>query len=477
MIPLELGNMPDQINNFQSVTNSSQEVPVVPQTGAPDAISTTATKKRFPKIIIFIVPLLILLVVGLFLFIKSRSLKTVSSGEVVWWGLWEDESVVSPLIAEYETKNPKVKVKYIKQSKQDYRERLTNALAKGAGPDIFIFHNSWVPMFKTYLDPIPASVMTPSEFSQNYYPVITNDLTGGSGVLGIPLGYDALTLFINNDIFTQYGKNPPVTWDDLRGMAIELTKKDDSGTIIQSGVALGRTENVDNWQEILALMMLQNGANLANPTGQLAEDALTFFTLFATSDGVWDASLPTSTAMFAGGKLAMYIAPSWRVFEITQINPSLNFKTVPLPQLAKGGSSQKDVSYATYWVQGVSNKGQNKTAAWDFLKFISSSESLSKIYTNASKQRKFGEAFPRVDMANLLTDHPFLGSIISQAPNAQSWYLQSRTFDGPTGINSLINKYFEDAVNAVNARSTAEKVLPTTAQGVLQVLKQYGISK
>ncbi|MCX6705888.1 MAG: extracellular solute-binding protein [Candidatus Woesebacteria bacterium] len=432
---------------------------------------------RFPKVLILIVVVLALLGLVFFVFFKGKTSTKPSSGEIVWWSLWEDESTISPLIAEYEAKNPKVKVKYIKQSQQDYRERLTNALAKGTGPDIFTFHNSWVPMFKNYLDPIPVSIMTPSEFSQVFYPVIASDLTEGSGILGIPLGYDALTLFINSDIFASYGKTPPTTWDDLRSLAIELTTKDDKGNIIQSGVALGRTENVDNWQEILALMMLQNGADLSNPIGKLAEDALTFFTLFSSNDGVWDSSLPTSTAMFAGGKLAMYLAPSWRAFEILQLNPSLNFKTVPLPQLAKGSSNQKDVAYATYWVQGVSNKGKNKTAAWEFLKFISSRDSLSKLYANSSKQRKFGEVYPRVDMASLLTDHPILGSIVSQAPNARSWYLQSRTFDGPTGINSLINKYFEDAVNAVNARSTAVKVLPTVAQGVSQILKQYGIAR
>ena len=432
---------------------------------------------RFPKVLILIVVVLALLGLVFFVFFKGKTSIKPSSGEIVWWSLWEDESTISPLIAEYEAKNPKVKVKYIKQSQQDYRERLTNALAKGTGPDIFTFHNSWVPMFKNYLDPIPVSIMTPSEFSQVFYPVIASDLTEGSGILGIPLGDDALTLFINSDIFESSGKTPQTTWDDLRSLAIELTTKDDKGSIIQSGVALGRTENVDNWQEILALMMLQNGADLSNPIGKLAEDALTFFTLFSSNDGVWDSSLPTSTAMFAGGKLAMYIAPSWRAFEILQLNPTLNFRTVPLPQLAKGSSNQKDVAYATYWVQGVSNKGKNKTAAWEFLKFISSRDSLSKLYANSSKQRKFGEVYPRVDMASLLTDHPILGSIVSQAPNARSWYLQSRTFDGPTGINSLINKYFEDAVNAVNARSTAVKVLPTVAQGVSQILKQYGIAR
>ena len=114
----------------------------------------------------------------------------------------------------------------------------------------------------------------------------------------------------------------------------DLTIKDDQGVVTQSGVALGRTENVDHWPEILALMMLQNGVDLSSPIGKPAEDAL-FFTVFSTVDGVWDATLPPSTQAFAAGKLAMYIAPSWCAFEIQLQNPNLKFKTVPLPQLPK----------------------------------------------------------------------------------------------------------------------------------------------
>jgi hypothetical protein len=77
-------------------------------------------------------------------------------------------------------------------------------------------------------------------------------------------------------------------------------------------------------------------------------------------------------------------------------------------------------------------------------------------------------------MAGLLTSHPILGSIILQAPGAQSWYLDSRTFDGPTGINSQLANYFGDAVNAVaDQKQTAAQALATCAQGVAQVLSQY----
>lgn len=443
-----------------------------PQTSVPPA--PTLPKKGFPKIIFFAIGVIVLLLI-VFLVIKLLTgSKQISSNQITWWGLWEDAPVVQPLIASYEASHPGVKIIYIKQSQQDYRERLTSSLAKGTGPDIFAFHNSWVPMYKDNLASIPTSVMNPVDYSNTFYKIASSDLTSGNSTIGIPLEYDALTLFVNEDIFNAAGKTPPATWDELRTLAKELTIKNEQGEITQAGIALGRTENVDHWQEILALMMLQNNVDLSNPTGINAEGALTFFTNFSRVDGVWDATLPPSTQAFAGGKLAMYIAPSWRAFEIKQANPNLKFRTVPIPQLPKDSPNQPDITYATYWAHGVWAKSTNKTAAWDFLKFLSTQDSLQKMYQMEALTRDFGEPYPRPDMAQLLTTHPILGSIISQAPGAESWYLDSRTFDGPTGINSLMSNYFGDAVNAVaDGTKSVTEALATCAQGVAQVLAQY----
>ena len=429
---------------------------------------------------VFLIVLAILLVVGL-AFLAFRVLfkgrTPTLENKIVWWGLWEEASVVSPLIEEYQAAHPGVKVEYTKQSHQDYRERVASALAEGEGPDIFSFHNSWVPMFKEELDKVPASVISPAEYAQAYYPVISSDLTSGTGFVGIPLGYDGLTLYVNEDIFEAAGKSPPTTWDDVRDLARELTIKNEEEFITQAGIALGRTENVDHWPEIVALMMLQNGANLAQPSGELAVKAIDFYTIFYKEDKVWDETLPSSTIAFAAGKVAMYFGTSWRAFEIKQQNPSLRFKTVPLPRLPKETPTQPDVTYASYWAQGVWARSGNKDAAWDFLKFISSKESLEKMYQGASQLRLFGQPYPRVDMAELLSTHPIAGSVIVQAQDAQSWYLADRTFDGPTGINSQIKKYFEDAINAVNEGKDTEKSLDTAAQGVAEVLARYGIGR
>lgn len=470
----------DVTNPTSPNTYSMPTQPPVPSTTPPNPAGSVqsvkpSAKKPFPKVLI-LAAVAVLLVIAVFAVYKILTSNNSSkpTGEITWWGLWEDQAIVQPLIDDYQSQHGGVKINYIKQSPQDYRERLTSSLATGAGPDIFSYHNSWVPMFRTSLDSLPASVMNPADFAKTFYPIVSSDLTSGSNIVGIPLEYDALTLYINQDIFDKAGKSAPTTWDDFRNLAKSLTVKDDQGVITQAGAAMGRTENVDSWPEILGLLMLQNGVDLSNPTGKSAEDALTFFTIFSTNDGVWDATQPSSTQAFAAGKLAMYIGPSWRALDIIQQNPSLKFKSYPIPQLPKDSPSQADITYATYWAQGVWSGSSNKAAAWDFLKFLSSKESLTKLYSNEAQYRNFGEPYSRIEMADLLKSHPLIGSIISQAPGAVSWYLGSRTFDGPTGINSLMNTYFGDAVNAVADTSMpVDKALATAASGVAQVLAQY----
>jgi ABC-type glycerol-3-phosphate transport system substrate-binding protein len=340
---------------------------------------------------------------------------------------------------------------------------------------MFRFHNSWVPMLRSHLDNVPASVMDAQTYQETFYPVVVRDLQSGANLVGIPLMYDGLALYINTDMLTAGGKVPPTTWDEFQKTAIDLTKLDEAGKISQAGAAMGRTDNVDHWEDILALMMLQDDVDLANPTDESAENTLTFFTNFATTHKVWNSTLPPSTQAFASGKLAMYFGPSWRAFEIESLNPGLNYRVVSVPQLAKVSPSDPDITWASYWVEGVWGKSQTSAEAWKFLKFLSDRSSLEKIYQQAAKSRTFGPAYPRVDMAVLLESDPVLGAYVKQAPSAKSWYLASRTFDGPTGINTRIAAYFEDAVNAVVGQSKLPKdVLPTVASGVSQVLSNYG---
>lgn len=464
------------------VQNKTQVVGPAAPLGATATIDSSKkappppTKKRLPKIVflpLILIPFLILIALLIRNFITSDSKGLGKKGEITWWGLRE-EALVMPLIKKYEESRPDVEITYIKQSTQDYRERLTNALAKGEGPDIIHFHNTWVPMYKNDLDILPDSVMSQQEFANTFYPIAVSNLTTDAGIVGIPLSYDAITLYINEDLFDLALKKPPESWDELKDLAREMTQRS-GNEIIQSGAAMGITQNIDHWQETLGLMMIQNRANPAKPQGKLAEDALAFYALLAKEDNVWDVALPDSTIAFARGKVAMYFGPVYRANEIRKENPNLNFRTVLLPQLPKDNPSDPDISYATYWVEGVWNKSVNKDSAWDFLKFMSERESLQDKHQSAQNIGLFGEPYPRRDMALLLREDPVAGSVITLAPFAKGWFLVDDTHDGATGINSQIAEQYAIAISGVSSRKGAEKVTAPLVSGVAEVLAKYGI--
>lgn len=463
----------------------------LPVTQTPQPIPTPVPPPPSPKprrnltpIIVGVLILVLLIIGGLFLpklITKFQKSKTVTLN---WWGLWESKEIIQPLIDTYQNSHPAVKINYIFQSQREYRERLQNALSRGQGPDIFRVHSSWIPMFKSDLSPVPASVYSASQYESLFYPTAKTDLRVGNNYIAVPLEFDGLALYSNDDILTQAGLTVPTSWDDLRQTAYDLcVGNTDNGKcrpgdkVLVAGVAMGTSDNVDHWQDILALLMLQNNVNLNAPVGKIAEDALDYYSQFSRVDHVWDSTLPSSTESFASGKLAFYFAPSWRVFDIQHLNPNLKFSVHPVPQAPLDPTrGEKPVNWASYWAEGVNAKSLNKDIAWDFVKFLSSPESLQKLYSTASLTRAFGEPYSRTDLASSLKDAPYVNTYISQAPNARSWYLASNTYDGPTGINTLLSKYFADAINKVNQGSSPAEAIKTLNLGITQVLSRYGLA-
>lgn len=437
-----------------------------------------AAPKSPPKFLAIIGVVVVLFVLG-FLLLRglversgTPSTPTPKQVSLTWWGLWEPNDVLSGLITEFQTQNPGVSVVYTQQSVKDYRERLQSAFDRGQGPDIFRFHNTWVPMLsaQNVYSAIPSSVMSATEFQQTYYPSAIKDLSSPSGLVGVPLMTDGLALFINKKALAAAGKQAPTTWQEFALLAKDLTIRDGDGKISRAGAALGSANNVDHFSDILGLLILQNGGDPGKPddANNLVSDALTFYTQFMRTDKIWDETLPNSTYAFAIEKAAMIFAPSWRAFEIKQINPNIDFALFQVPQL-----TETKVNWSSYWAEGVARTSQNQEVAWRLLKFISSKDNLQKMYTAAQSQRLFGEPYPRVDMAELLSADPYVGAIIKQAPTAKSWYLSSRTFDN--GINDQIIKYYQDAINKINQGGSVSDSLPTLTTGVTSVLSQYGV--
>ncbi len=258
----------------------------------------------------------------------------------------------------------------------------------------------------------------------------------------------------------------------LRDLAQSLTQRDPSSQqITRAGIALGTTTNVDHWPDIVSLMLLQAGVDMTKPNTQEAALALQFYTEFVTKDSVWDATLPSSVQAFAGGFVAMILAPSYQAIAIKAANPTLNWKIYPVPQLP----DSTPVSWANFWAEGVSKNSAHPKEAWTFVKFLASSAAQQSLFDAASAQRGFGQAPANKALATSTLSNPIIGPYIQDASSAKTFYTVSNTFDGDTGINTRMNKYLGDAINAMNQGQPASRVLPTVQDGFQQILSQYGI--
>lgn len=470
------------VSTFAETTPAAVPFPTPPGTGEPMPPPPAAPESPFvvpaasaatggagKRILGLLILFIVLIVIGFVAFkVIGRLLARNQPVVLTYWGLWENEAILTGVIAEYKKTHPNVEISYSMQSPKQYRERLQAAIERGEGPDIFRYHATWVPMLKDDLAPAGKTGYTAAEFQQAFYPVAARDLVIGGRVYGVPLMLDGLGLYYNEDLLRAGGIIPPTTWEDFREAALSLTVKDENDQIITSGAALGTTGNVEHFSDIMALMMLQNGADLKNPTGKEAQDALSFYHLFTEKPNqVWNETLDNSIIAFANGKVAFIFAPSWWVHNIRLMNPNLRFQIIPVPQLPG-----TNTTWASYWAEGVSAKSSHQDEAWEFLKFLSSKETLISLYTEASKTRVFGEPYSRVDLAQTIANDPYVGAYIRQAQTAESFFLAGRTFDN--GINDRMIKYLSDAVNSLGQGVSPESAVETVAQGFSQVLSSFG---
>lgn len=387
---------------------------------------------------------------------------------LIYWGLWEDDNLIKPIIAEYQKQNPKITVTYVKQSSVNYRTRVQTQVREGVGPDVFMIHNSWLPMFSADLAAAPPDIFSLSDYKGMFYPVVLDSFVKDNQILAAPMEIDGLVLFYNEDMLTAVGASVPKNWQAFIDAATKMTVKDASG-IKTAGAALGSTGNVDHWSDIIGLLLFQQpGVDLNNLNSSQAAEVFKFYTNFVIDpkNKTWDVTLPSSTQMFASGRLGFYFAPSWRVHELRLANPNLKFKVASVPQL-----SGKQVGWASFWGQAVSKNSKNTKEAWKFVKFLTSAEAERLAYQQASQIRLFGEPYSQTSLASELASDPIVGAFVSQGPVYKFWYLSSNTFDN--GINDEIIKYFEDGINAVLQGTDAQTALQTVGQGVKQVLDKY----
>ncbi|MCX6796249.1 MAG: extracellular solute-binding protein [Candidatus Falkowbacteria bacterium] len=442
------------------------------------------------------------------------------------WGVWDESDNFTGFIKSYKATYPFVDIQYRRFRYDEYEKELINAFATDRGPDIFAVHNTWIREYATkgMIAPLPEKIsmarltvtgtvkkdvvtqkevktsLTTRDIKSKFIDVVYHDVVvkekdsatnkTTEKIYGLPLYVDTLAMFYNKDLFNNAGiTSPPLYWDEsFQQYVKKLTKQDNKGQIIQSGVALGGSNNIERSSDILSALMMQDGAEMTDsayhatfnsvPAGEKREvspgaEALRFYTDFANPAKevyCWNGQLPNSLDLFAQGKLAMLFGYSYMLPTIKANGPKVNFAISFLPQI----QNRPATNYANYWAYAVSQKiltnpenlkkgqtyaKQKQDVAWDFVQYIAN-ESQVKNYLEKTKRptalRSLIDKQKEDENINIFAD---------QLLTAKSWY---------QGLDpNSAEAFFKEMIdNVVLGKTSLEDAIGKAISKINQIEKQ-----
>ncbi len=432
--------------------------------------------------------------------VQERS--AVKSTTLNYWTIYNNVEELKKYAAEYKQIRPQVTINIRQVRYEEFDQLFTNALADDVGPDIVSMHVRWLHKNQGRLSPAPPSVQVPRLIQKNkytkeqevvidtialprerdirneYVKTVHKDVVIDGSIYGLPLAVDSLALFYNQTLLDRAGiPEPPATWEEFVDAVQQTTRFNATLDIIQSGVALGTANNIDNFFDIVSLFMLQSGVTLTEENNVLfgvgvdrAPDrthptirALDFYTGFAraTADRYsWNERMQNAFDEFVRGKSAFFLGFAYDYPRIKERAPQLDMRIATIPQLNPSSPS----NVANYWVESVVKKSKYQNEAWDFVRFITSKEKV-KEYTAAT----FRPSPYREQITEQQEDEQ-LGPFATQALFAENWY---RGKEGDIAVETMKDMVTEFLRPGNDEQETLKKDKTTIINSAAKIQQTY----
>ena len=323
---------------------------------------------------------------------------------------WRPETYNDPFpqaLTDFQSENAGIVIKYQAFPEDVYEQRVVEALANGSGPDVWELPGDEVPEHRQKLYPAPDSIANASGIAKKYVPQVASEVVLGNQVMGLASHMEPLRIIENSRIFDDANVNTelPQNWSGVVNAARQLTKFDDKGKLVQSGLAIGSGEEVFDSADIMSLIFMQYRTDMIKKSqdeatfnlfqrtdggiSYVGRNALKFYTDFArpnSANYTWDPALGGSVQAFTQGKVAMTIGYERLVPFFKQKNPSLQIATAAVPQIwLLDYPTRKDtqpkmtrpIDFAKSRVQVVSKVSVHPVSGWKFLSLFIAGANLS----------------------------------------------------------------------------------------------------
>lgn len=345
--------------------------------------------------------LLLVVIVPVAFYVTAGNVSQELSG-VVRVGSWDSGEALEPFntaIAQFEEMYPDVDVQ-LEAVPQEYGTKLLAQFAAGDAPDVFQTGDGDVSKFQRLgavenLDPYISGEVGDNPLDMGvFFPGVAafGQIEGSTYYL--TKDYSPLVIYYNKDHFDEAGLEYPTsdwTLEDMLNTAMLLTldgdgnnaasEDFDSGDIERWGLQIPDAWGDPLWLRGILPLIYANGGTLVSEDGMTTDGHMNgektvaalewYVSLFQdhfVAPSREDVAAFAGVDMFQSGLVSILWNGRWPLKDFIA-NPDLNFGTVGLPAGAEGNANVLCwAGFAMY------TGGDNKDAAWAFLKHIAAEE-------------------------------------------------------------------------------------------------------
>ena len=301
----------------------------------------------------------------------------------------EDADVLKEMIADFESKNPDIKVNLEITSSDitEYYTVLKSRLIGGEGADVFMVHPG--PYQKELAEAGYLKDLTGSALVDTLEPSILTAGQVGGKQYSLTETYNSFAIYYNEALFEQLGIEPPTDYASL----VDACKKSVEGGYMPVAAGFGEAWVTEILYEALMCSYANGDDNVlhALETGEAKLTDEVYQHVFSDvadmiRDGIFQNSVTGTTyessiSLFASGRATMLLDGTWSIGNLLGMNEELRFGLARIPSVS--GEAVSLVSPS----QGIciNANGSRQDEAERFVAYLFTVEA-EEMYCNGTKQ-------------------------------------------------------------------------------------------
>jgi len=288
-----------------------------------------------------------------------------------------EESILTPVIEEFEAANPNITVNLIVYPDADFSTTLAVTLAGQGDIDAFSIKDNELfsdLAFKGLTLPLDGYVKADKLDVAPYGPLYDAAVVDGA-LQALPYRKAVWVLYYNKDIFDAAGVAYPsndMTWDEFADLAEQVTSGEGNDKVWGT--------YVHSWVSCLVAPGLQTGSSVVDDDLSAFEDALKIRIRLQDDGSAMPYAEQIATSahykeLFIKGKVAMHYMGDWHIQQLISAGEEVAFDwdIAPMPH-PDGVSGNTAIGNPTNAGINSRTTKEKQDAAWEFISFLSGYE-------------------------------------------------------------------------------------------------------